>query len=589
MVARPSLTRAPHATSERERQLLRFCRTVRHVPLGQLAARSRSLALRRLYQVVPRWPLVVAARGAVATRPAAPLPALPLALIVPDGIERARRRAAEVACNRFTYVGRTLDLSLHELWGGAHVSPLWTFNLQYLGALTDLVLAEQLPVARELLASWCAAYRETFDPVAWHPYPVSQRLINLCLAAEVAGDFSALGEGTVELTARHSAYLLSHLEYDLRGNHLLENACALLFAATHLQGPLAEACGASARHLLARELPTQVLADGAHFELSPMYHAIVLHRLLQVIALLGVHDPLVRNVVAPAARRMSAFLASILCPDGDLPLLGDSVRSYAPPPTSLLEAAVHYGVYRSPSDGPVVSHKASGLHVLRNQRLWAIFDAGPVCAPSLPGHGQADSLTVEVWCDGMCVVGDPGVHDYTGPLRAWGRSSRAHSTITVNDANTSEVYASFRVGGRAAVLNVTATDTAVEATIAPFGHDARLTRSMRLGGAGTLELRDTARIASGDVARSRLHLHPEVTLLGYTSPAKDAVVVRTPVGHVSIQARHRIEIEPARASRRYGAAEPTTILVQTLGPTAGAEVTASYAIRPVNVPARESH
>jgi uncharacterized heparinase superfamily protein len=548
-------------------RLRRFWRTVRHIPPMQLAARSRSVAWHQLYGTAPRWPIARAARRAAGAGAAAPLPALPFDLVAPEGMHRVQQRADDCARGRFTYVGRTVELSLDD-WRRGHVSPLWTFHLHYLGCVSDLALTGQMAAAHALLASWASVYAKVWDPVAWHPYPVSQRLINLCIAAEHAGGFAGLGDTTLQLAATHAAYLLSHLEHDLRGNHLLENACALLFAARHLQGGLATACEQAARALLTVEVPEQVLADGAHFELSPMYHALALRRVLQVIALLGPRDSLVRNLLAPAASRMLYFLRGICCPDGELPLLGDSVRDYAPPPAALLAAGAHLGIPACESTTPdgVLAFADSGLHVLRSSRLWAIFDAGPTCPASLPGHGQADSLTIEVWCGGACVVADPGVYDYTGPERAWGRASRTHSTITVDDTDTSEVYGSFRVGGRAQVVAVRADESTVEATVVPFGQSAELTRQLRLRPhPERLEVVDTACIPAGRVARSRLHLHPQAVFVSYASPAKTSVIIRTAAGTVHIRARHPIAIETAHASRQFGTIEPTIMLVQTLG------------------------
>ena len=547
------------------KHLLRLMRTAREIPIPQLAARLRSMALQPLYRRLPALPIQRARRAAAGTRAAEPLPSLLPQLALPVAGETLTERAALLAAGRFAYLGREADFTGGIRWRDPQASPLWAFNLHYLGALADLVFAGHTEAAQRVLASWAAAYRDRWDSVAWHPYPVSLRLINLCVAAGHAGRFDTLGDRTLELASTHAAYLLRHLEYDLRGNHLLENACALLFAARFLHGALATQCEAVARRLLLTEVREQVLPDGAHFELSPMYHAIVLHRLLQVTSLLGGNDPLVRGTLAPAVSRMTGFLRGILCPDGDIPLLGDSVREYAPHPSLLFDLAARLGVPScAPPDDGITSFNNSGLHVIRTERLWAVFDAGSVCPAYLPGHGQADSLTVEVWCDGACIVGDPGVHEYTGPQRAWGRSSRAHSTLTIDDADTSEVYGSFRVGGRARVTGVGTEPHAVTATLEPFGASARMVRSVRLIEGGALEIVDSASVPPGTVVRSRLHLHPAVELVEPPSSDAHSVLLRSPAGYVRISAQHPLHLEPGRASRRYGMIEPTTILVQEL-------------------------
>src|SRR5215470_18045025 len=511
---------AAHAAADRApsrgTRAARTLRTARHLSIAQIAARTRFLLLRRLYALAPARPIDAAWRAAAGTQAAQPLPFLPRELIGTEDDAVLEARAAALACGRFAYVGRAVDYSAGIDWRDPTASPLWAFNLHYLRSVLDLALTGRSDAARRILDAWAARFARRWDPVAWHPYPASLRLTNLCFAAMHLRSFDALGPGADALAATHAAYLLRHLERDLRGNHLLENACALLVASVCLRGPLARRCGAMARALLTAEVPEQVRADGSHFELSPMYHLLALERCLQALVLLDRDEPLARNTLAPAVARMARFLAGILCPDGDIPPIGDAVRGFAPPPAALLALAERFAAVRpvSPASG-VASFDDAGLHVFRAARLWAIFDAGPVCAEYLPGHGQADSLTVEVWCDGACVVGDPGVHEYTGPERAWGRSSRAHSTLTVDDADTSEVYGSFRVGGRARVTRVVREPSAVSATLEPFGVAARLSRRIALAGKphSGLEITDCAAAPGGRAVRSRLHLHPAVAVV----------------------------------------------------------------------------
>jgi len=511
---------------------------------------------RRLHALRPEAPVAEAARCAEALVPLRP-PRPADAWLAPDGLDAARARATEFAAGRFRFLRRTEDFSAGIDWDAPGTSLLWRYQLQYLGAVLDLALAGDEEAARNVVASWTARHGSRWDPVAWHPYPVSLRVTNLCLAAGVLGGFDALGPAAARSVATQAAFVAGHLERDVRGNHLLENLFALLVAARSFSGGLAEEFERTAREGLGVEVPEQVLADGAHFELSPMYHAIVLNRFLGVRALLGDGGPLVRDVVGPAVARMRTFLAGILCPDDEIPLLGDSVRGFAPPARALL------GDVAVDATTGVRSFPGAGLHVLRTPRLWAILDAGDVCPPYLPAHGQADSLTVEVWCDGACVVGDPGVFDYAGPERSWGRSSRSHSTVTLDDRDSSEVYASFRVGGRARIPFVEAGARQVTAAMVPFGADARLTRIVQIRDDAALRIVDDGRAPSGTVARSRLHLHPEARVIAGTAGDRE-VGIATPRGRVRIVSAHPLALEDGRASREFGLLEPTRILVQSL-------------------------
>ena len=77
--------------------------------------------------------------------------------------------------------------------------------------------------------------------------------------------------------------MLNNLEYHLLGNHLLENGFSLLFGAYYFQD---ETIYKIAKKIVVSELEVQILADGSHFELSPMYHQILFHRVLDCIQLI---------------------------------------------------------------------------------------------------------------------------------------------------------------------------------------------------------------------------------------------------------------------------------------------------------------
>ena len=184
---------------------------------------------------------------------------------------------------------------------------------------------------------------------------------------------------------------------------------------------------------------------------------------------------------------------------------------------------------------------------------------------------------------GVCVVTDPGTHEYTGAERAWNRSSRAHSTVTVDDEDTSEVWASFRVGGRARVSDVVVDGLAVSATMVPWNASARCRRTVRFADehGGTLEIRDDVAVPGPRRARSRLHLDPRVRLIDGLHADGRVAVVETDRGRVRITARHPMRLEAGRCSRRLGLIEPTTILVQDLGSARGDQVDGVFRIEPV--------
>src|SRR5262249_23055062 len=125
-------------------------------------------------------------------------------------------------------------------------------------------------------------------------------------------------------------FLHHHLEYHLLANHLLKNAKALviggLFFALGQQGQQWLAAG---QQLLWRELNEQVLADGGHYERSPMYHAQTLADGLECFALLQAFGYLKQDkqAVTRRLRTMADFLAALSYDDGTLALFNDSANT----------------------------------------------------------------------------------------------------------------------------------------------------------------------------------------------------------------------------------------------------------------------
>jgi len=159
---------------------------------------------------------------------------------------------------------------------------------------------------------------------AWHPYCISRRLPIWILLYTAAPRSDPGAERTFRSIYQQAVCLERHLERDLGGNHLLENLKALLVAGVFFEGPDAERWLSKGSRLIQREISEQVLTSGEHFERSPMYHCHVLELLMDVADVVQEHLPELARACRDATDRMSEFLAQIVHPDGEIPLLGDS-------------------------------------------------------------------------------------------------------------------------------------------------------------------------------------------------------------------------------------------------------------------------
>jgi uncharacterized heparinase superfamily protein len=114
------------------------------------------------------------------------------------------------------------------------------------------------------------------------PYPTSLRVVNWIKWA-LAGH--ALEPEWVSRLAEQARWLAAPTEWALRGHHLFARAKALVFAGVFFEGVEAQTWLAQGLAILRKELAEQLLADGGHFELSPMYHSIVLEDVLDLLNL----------------------------------------------------------------------------------------------------------------------------------------------------------------------------------------------------------------------------------------------------------------------------------------------------------------
>ena len=335
----------------------------------------------------------------------------------------------------FTLLNRTANLGAPIDWLAEDESYLWRFNLHYLGCLNSLDNDQ----VYSLLDDWIKNNPIGLEP-AWHPYALSMRLINWTRNAIDESKF-------VESLFAQSEYLYHSIEYHIGGNHILENARALMHAAVYFAGDKrAEKWRKKSTAIYLRELADQILSDGGHFERSPMYHAIVLEGILDVIYLLDEPEGDTHRELSGFAERMMDFLISVTHPDGMIALFNDATQEIGMPTSALLD----YGRRVTGSEANVRSNfPETGYFVHRDDVVFVCIDGGPVGPDHLPAHAHADIFSYELSLYGHQVVVDTGVYEYeAGAMRDYVRGTAAHNTLQVNDIDQVECWASFRVARR---------------------------------------------------------------------------------------------------------------------------------------------
>lgn len=363
----------------------------------------------------------------------------------------------------FTFLNETRDCATAADWNAPDAKKLWLYNLHYF----DVLRAPEASGAGDRRNAETALVLRWIDenPVGrgngWEPYPISLRVVNwikwLSHDAGTGRDELAKIEQSLCVQVR---WLAKRLEYHLLANHLLANAKALVFAGLYFAGAEADSWLATGLSIYRRQLPEQVLADGVHFELSAMYHSIMLEDLLDCVNALsaasGVSVEADSGRLAEFASRMLGGLGKLTGPDGRIVKFNDAAEGIALAPMALRRYASELGIKPAPGGGPEVDFDVklgSGFMNLHVDEWTLVAKCGKVGPGYQPGHAHADSLSFELWKGTEKLVTDTGTDRYVVDAeRRRQRGSAAHNVVVVGGRDSSEVWGGHRVARRARVL-----------------------------------------------------------------------------------------------------------------------------------------
>ncbi|MBD3225289.1 MAG: hypothetical protein GF313_11200 [Caldithrix sp.] len=365
----------------------------------------------------------------------------------------------------FSFLNHRVTFGRHIRWNDPAQQKLWLYHLHYFDYLLPLAVkpkANQYSVIKVLMQNWMEE-NPTGSGNGWEPYPLSLRLVNWIYVYDRYRDFltddADFNRQLTDSIYRQAAYLRLFLEYHLQANHLWANIKAMIWAAVffgHRQWfnrfvPL-----------LHEQLREQILEDGGHYERSPMYHAIILHDMIDLLQVLnnanqrlvaidGLNE--VRAAIEQKIPGVLHWLRAMLYNDEQFALWGDSAYNMTPSYNRLK----NYSQAVLPKQSLPLTHSnerlipfaTSGYYVFIAEQQKLIFDTGPLGVPYQPGHVHGDLLSFTYACEGQPMIVDTGVGTYLpDALRNTARSVSAHNTMVVNDMDQAEFWAAFRVGRR---------------------------------------------------------------------------------------------------------------------------------------------
>lgn len=411
--------------------------------------------------------------------------------------------------------------SLNEVgWNNNISSKLWIYNLHYFEYLLQVnSSAFQLDAQNKLIENWID--NNPFGKgIAWEPYPTSLRIINWIKWHWLTGGLSDKAKLSLWNQVR---WLNNRLEYHLLGNHLFINAKALLFASAFFNFNTNSKYFKTANSILKKELEEQFLEDGAHFELSPMYHSLAMEDLLDLISISKIlPNNLPLKLIQEKYLKGMNWLENMIYNNYELSHFNDCANGIAPIYSELEAYAKKLGIEREiRADKKINYYNSSGFVVYKDEKSHLITDFGKIGPNYLPGHAHADTLSFELAVKGERVVVNSGTSIYGNSVdRLFQRGTAAHSTIQIDMENSSEVWSGFRVARRAFPFNIQINSNSESNNRISFqaSHNGYLRlKNKPIHTRKFYFLNNTWSIEDeisgyGNIVESRIYLHPEIDI-----------------------------------------------------------------------------
>lgn len=342
-------------------------------------------------------------------------------------------------------------------------------------------------------------------------YSMALHIPNVLVALELfgnAGDEVFKSSGGQEFKEKvycelYSQYqcIAANQEKHLLANHYFEDLKALIVAAylfkddQKLKGYLKD---------FKKQCDEQILKDGVHYELSLMYHKLILEDVMRIAMLAKLPDFPKCDWLFPMIQKMTDAIYSLENGMGRTPLFNDAGDNVAKTCKQLCSAAEKQFDIK-----PILkdAFKESGYYKLYDGNRALIFDAGKIGVDYQPAHGHCDCLSFELSISGEPLFVNSGTYEYQGNLRKYFRKTCAHNTVEIDGHEQSQCWGGFRVAKRIKNVKGAIGDNEVSGGYMNYygeEHSRKISLTV-----GVLTVEDTVKARMGASVKSYLHISPE--------------------------------------------------------------------------------
>lgn len=468
--------------------------------------------------------------------------------------------------DQLTFINIINQVDLSKAWNNKELQHLWRYNLHYFEYLFELAYEYSKDNSQEqyykkfkyFIENWIDNNTLAYGD-GWHPYTISLRLTNWISVYQIFKDKIELDD---EFTKKikesmylQYKYLQKHLEKDVLGNHYFENIKALIIGSIFFEDKRVKD---KFKKVLLKQLDEQILKDGMHFELSPMYHKIVLEDLIKITYWLR-DEPVYKGLIY-FIQKMIDVTYSFEVNFGKTPAFNDSADGISKDYKSLLGVCKRYfdlsPQYKN-------SFEDSGFYIINNQYIKLIFDTGDICPSYLPAHGHCDALSFELSINNMPVIVNLGTYKYeNGKWRDYFRSTKSHNTVAISNKEQSQFWSSFRVAKRIKTVRrkqFTYKDIQFYAGYYMSYHGAEHKRYIGYIDEKRILILDYVKAKMKDNIKSYLHFVPRVQLKIHGNTAH-AACSKEAIKIVAI-GTNKIDIEQGWYSEQFNVKEENNVLI----------------------------
>jgi uncharacterized heparinase superfamily protein len=406
--------------------------------------------------------------------------------------------------------------TLPGIWKNVTVDDLWLYNVHYFDFLNNDLVCSKLKLI--LVNNWISFNNSS--SVGLQAYPTSLRIVNWIkwyIKNDIKNDIN--NDKIIASIYSQIILLSKNLEFHISGNHLMSNIKALIISGLFF-GCSKSVCNSiyhNGMRLLSREIKNQILECGGHYELSPMYHNIVLEDLLDIVHFHYIYKKKFDLYLIEIIKKMLFWSYGLSHPDSEVSFFNDSVIGISSKYSNLNKYAEALGITTT-FDKEFIA-EFDGYFIAKQEGLDLKFDAANIGAMSQPGHAHADTLSFELSIDNHRVFVNSGISTYHNTSdRILQRSTMLHSTVSVNNINSSDVWSKFRVADRAYVFNKSAkvTDSGFVFSASHDGYRSVCrsmvhTRKITLSD-NDIYVHDTVDNCKNNTVNIYFYLHPSVVI-----------------------------------------------------------------------------